>query len=221
MPRAQALAEPPRQALSRVSPHTQRPLLGHAQSYALAKQHTAEPLRPLCCDHLTARRCAAASPGAPRQAPPRTRRKHPTRSASSDAHPPSGPQAANCRGCASTLAARAHSRRARRPRLDPRTSLKRGSNTRKILPRQRVANSLPLGFALTAHTRCRRRRHDHPSSATSRMHTCRLSRKRSGHSDPYASDPKTRIVQLEAEVWIHPLVTRCREVQRRWSLRTR
>ena len=39
-----------------------------------------------------------------------------------------------------------HSRRARRPRLDPRTSLKRGSKTRKILPRQRVANSLPLGI---------------------------------------------------------------------------
>ena len=134
MPRVQALAEPPRQALSRVSPHTQRPLLrqGDAQSYALAKQHTAEPQRPLCCDHLTARRCAAASPGAPRQAPSRTRRKHPTRSASSDAHPPSGPQAENCRGSALTLAARAHSRRAWRPRLDPRTSLKRGSNTRKI-----------------------------------------------------------------------------------------
>ena len=120
----------------------------------LAKQHTAEPQRPLCCDHLTARRCAAASPGAQRQAPPRTRRKHPTRNASSDANPPSGPHAANCCGSASTLAARAHARRARRPRLDPRTSLKRGSNTRKILPRQRVGHSLPLGFALTAHTRC-------------------------------------------------------------------
>ena len=32
-------------------------------------------------------------------------------------------------------------------------SLKRGLSLRKILPRQRVANSLPLCFALTAHTR--------------------------------------------------------------------
>ena len=100
----------------------------------------------------TSMRCCLARRSTP-SSTTRTRRKHPTRSASSDAHPLSGPQAANCRGSASTLAARAHSRRARRPRLDPRTSLKRGSNTRKILPRQRVANSLPLGFALTAHTR--------------------------------------------------------------------
>ena len=156
MPRSQALAQSPRQALSRVSPHTLRPILrqGDAHSYALAKQHTTKPQQRLCCDHLTARRCAAASPGAQRQAPPRTRRKHPTRNASSDAHPPSGPHAANCCGSASTLAARAHARRARRPRLDPRTSLKRGSNTRKNLPRQRVATRLVWHFALTAHTRC-------------------------------------------------------------------
>ena len=50
------------------------------------------------------------------------------------------------------------------------------------------------------------------------MHTCRA---RAPHSYAYASNPKTRNAQLETEMLIVPLVNSCREVQRRWSLRTR
>ena len=50
------------------------------------------------------------------------------------------------------------------------------------------------------------------------MHTCRA---RAPHSYAYASNPKTRNAQLETEMLIDPLVNSCREVQRRWSLRTR
>ena len=51
--------------------------------------------------------------------------------------------------------ARSRERDARGGRqVGPAASLKPQTRAWKILPRQRVGHSLPLGFALTAHTRC-------------------------------------------------------------------